>query len=480
MKKSIFISKVMQMALSMLAFNISGMMYGVFVSRRVGPRGIGVFHLIMSVYTLAVTFSVSGMGLTVTRLISDHRNNPRRGIVSACTKVCMVTSGTAGIVTTVFAEQIASGMLNLPECTPCIRIMGPLLMCVGASSVMSGAFTAEGRVGAITASKAISEVVTWLVTLILLPLFGRELAYIPVIIAFGASIFSEFMCNLIAYTTGKKHSHFKAPPATYRQVLALCVPIAVGSYLRTGLSSAENLLIPRLVPGGIVQYGILKGMSIPIAVFPSVLTGAFNALIVPEIASRKALKHKNSPRYISGLSLEHILKFGFLCSGIFLFWHEEIANTFFDNSEAGAYLGALSLLPVFMLTDSVVDSLLKGLNEQVYSLKINIIDSMLRVLLVWVAVPQVGIHGYIGILYASEIINLGFSYARLRKNIGIKFPLTNGILIPCVAMLSSQCLSAAGGLNRGGAGIIIFVCLYLLLNYIFSKMLPPPRDRHRN
>ena len=133
-----------------------------------------------------------------------------------------------------------------------------------------------------------------------------------------------------------------------------------------------------------------------------------------------------------------------------------------------------------MLTDSVVDSLLKGLNEQVYSLKINIIDSMLRVILVWVAVPQVGIHGYIGILYASEIINLGFSYARLRKSIGIKFPLTNGILIPCVAMLSSQCLSAAGGLNRGGAGIIIFVCLYLLLNYIFSKMLPPPRDRHRN
>ena len=71
MQKKAFVSKVFQMSSVMLIMNISNICYSIFVSKRAGAAGIGMFHLVMSIYSLAVTISVSGIGLTSTRLISD-------------------------------------------------------------------------------------------------------------------------------------------------------------------------------------------------------------------------------------------------------------------------------------------------------------------------------------------------------------------------------------------------------------------------
>ena len=73
----------------------------------------------------------------------------------------------------------------------------------------------------------------------------------------------------------------------------------------------------------------------------------------------------------------------------------------------------LALLIIPMYTDTVVDSMLKGLNQQVSSLKYNIIDSVLRVVFIWFAVPAKGIFAYIFMLYASELFNLFLSLRRL-------------------------------------------------------------------
>ena len=212
---------------------------------------------------------------------------------------------------------------------------------------------------------------------------------------------------------------------SYGQVVRLCAPLALGSYLRTGLSSAENLLIPkrlsRLSPNALSEYGVLKGMTMPVLFFPSVLTGAFISLLVPEIARRFSQKHKNSVEYVSKLSLWHIIKFGFCVSAIFFIWSSEISEWIFNRSDAGDYLHLLSLLPLFMYVDSVTDAVLKGANEQVFSLKVNTIDAIARVFLVFFCVPVFGIRAYVAILYVSEIFNLTLSFMRLKKITALRF-----------------------------------------------------------
>ena len=98
---------------------------------------------------------------------------------------------------------------------------------------------------------------------------------------------------------------------------------------------------------------------------------------------------------------------------ILLFFHDRIANMFYSNPQVGIYLGYLALLTVPMYIDTVVDSILKGLNEQVMSLWYNIIDSILRVIMILTLIPKFGAIAYIAMLYISELFNLTLSLSRL-------------------------------------------------------------------
>ena len=58
-----------------------------------------------------------------------------------------------------------------------------------------------------------------------------------------------------------------------------------------------------------------------------------------------------------------------------------------------------------MPRSELVQSLLKGLDLQLSIMKINVIDSVLCVILVWFLVPKVALDGYIITIYVAEIIN---------------------------------------------------------------------------
>ena len=75
------------------------------------------------------------------------------------------------------------------------------------------------------------------------------------------------------------------------------------------------------------------------------------------------------------------------------------------------------LAPVIplMYLDSVVDGMLKGLNEQLSYLSYNIIDSVMRVGLILFLLPLMGLNGLIVVIFASEILNSTLSIARLMK-----------------------------------------------------------------
>ena len=77
------------------------------------------------------------------------------------------------------------------------------------------------------------------------------------------------------------------------------------------------------------------------------------------------------------------------------------------------------LIPVMYL-DTAVDSLLKGLGEQVYTMWVNIADASLSVILVALLLPKMGINGYIITVYFTEIINATLSITRLLSKCEIR------------------------------------------------------------
>ena len=83
--------------------------------------------------------------------------------------------------------------------------------------------------------------------------------------------------------------------------------------------------------------------------------------------------------------------------------------------------------------DSIVDGMLKGLDQQAYSFRYNFIDSIMRVILIAVLLPLFGVKAYIFILFLSEIFNASLSISRLLKVARVDVDIIGWILTPAVS-----------------------------------------------
>ena len=66
-----------------------------------------------------------------------------------------------------------------------------------------------------------------------------------------------------------------------------------------------------------------------------------------------------------------------------------------------------------MVTDSVVDGMLKGLGAHLNSMFINLADAALTLGCVCFLLPRFGVPAYIAVIYGSECFNFLFSCRRL-------------------------------------------------------------------
>ena len=114
----------------------------------------------------------------------------------------------------------------------------------------------------------------------------------------------------------------------------------------------------------------------------------------------------------------------------------------------GFYLQVLAPLTPIMYLESVVDGILKGLNQQVSSLKYSVADSTIRIVLIFFLVPVRGMEGFLFIMVLSNIFTSFLNLHRLLTVTGVKLAWGQWILKPilaittagAVALLLGRCL----------------------------------------
>ena len=478
MQKQVFISKVVHMSFSMMIFNISQTLYSIYISQKTGAECVGALHLIMSVYAVALTLASAGIGLTVTRVISDLPGDAAKkqadGIILKCSKVCLAAAIFVGIILYAASGLISDKALKIRSSAYLLKLLAVCLPAESLSAVLCGGFTAFGFVGFLSLGRLAREASVWTATVFLMGRAASGRQYEIIIISECIASYVQCICDIFMYQGSRLGWHGRKTDVTYKKILSLCAPLAVGAYLRSGLASAENILVPRFLNvtseiSPIEKYGTIKGMSIPVMMTAYVFVGSFAAMLVPEIARRKSIGHTNSVRYISSISIKHILSFGFLISALLFTYHDRLCMLLYKNKNAGVYLGYLSALPVFMMTDTITDALLKGLDRQVASLKINIADSVMRVCLVVFLLPIFDIYGYIAILYISEILNLSVSFYLLKKETNLKFPFS-AIVAPCFSAAAAYACVNSFGSGAIAASVSLFIAVYVTVLCTIRKI----------
>jgi len=81
--------------------------------------------------------------------------------------------------------------------------------------------------------------------------------------------------------------------------------------------------------------------------------------------------------------------------GIFISFSNELGMAIYRNREVGTMLKILAPSIPFIYLDRIVDGIMKGLNQQVSSLKYDILNSLSRIVLIYYLIPLKGVAGFL-------------------------------------------------------------------------------------
>jgi stage V sporulation protein B len=200
----------------------------------------------------------------------------------------------------------------------------------------------------------------------------------------------------------------------------IALPVAFSAYIVAIVRTIQQLLIPyglkksgESSEAAISTYGVIQGMTMPVIMFPAVLLDAISDLIVPELAECKASNSYKRLNYIIArvFNLGVLLSIGVTC----LFWRfsKELGMAIYNNADAAYFIMMLAPLIPVMYLDNIVDNMLKGIDEQVSSMRYNVFTSLISVVMTYLLLPRYAITGYIFTTYFTRIINFFLSLNRL-------------------------------------------------------------------
>ncbi|MBE6587214.1 MAG: hypothetical protein E7647_02220 [Ruminococcaceae bacterium] len=439
--------------------------FNAYVTQKIGSEAVGLFTLVMSVYTFAITLATSGINLAAVRLTAQRlalceekgadeqtlRKALRREM-AGCVLYSLFFGVFASLLLFTLSDVIGTFLLADQRTIPSLKLLSFALTPISLSSALTGYFTGLRKIyknAIISIGEQFVKITVTCAALMTIAPKGIEYACLAVV---GGSCVSEAASLLFSFllfitdknkTGGTVKAIQKNRKSSLTRAAEIAFPIALGSYVRQGLLCAEHIAIPaglrRFGSGGsgaLSSYGTLHAMAFPLIFFPSSVIGAFASLLIPELTECAELGKHGQVKRIAEKVVRFSLIFSFGCAGVFLAFGRDMGISVYSSPQAGKYVCAFAPLVPVMYLDTAVDSVLKGLGKQLYCMKVNILDSILSLVLVLILVPRLGTWGYVICVYVAELVNATLSIGKMILETRIRIS-PSVILRPLFAILVS-------------------------------------------
>ncbi len=391
---------------------------------------MGLFTLIMSVYGFAVTLASSGNHLATVRMVSSAlaKENDRAlsGALRRCLLYSLAFGGGGAILLFALAPTLGAYALCDLRTVRALRVLALGLPFVSITSCIYGYFHAVRRVTVSSAMQTAEQFAYMLLTAWLLgKLLPQGIEYACLAIVLGSCLSDTVGCAITVLLLRKDRKKYRLPNGTApigqtKELLSIALPVAFSAYARSALVTVEHILIPKGLrkhgaagDSALASYGVLHGMALPCVLFAQVFLASFASLLIPEFSESYTKGDWNRIRSISHRAFALALPFSIGVGAFLLCFADELGRLLFSSSDVAQYIRYLAPLVPIMYLDTVTDQMLKGINEQFYSMRVNILDASLSVIGVAVLLPRFGLVSYFWIVYVCELLNTVCSVAKL-------------------------------------------------------------------
>lgn len=502
MKKSSIIKGTLILTCAGLLTRIIGFLYRIFLSNTLGAEQLGIYQLIFPVYGICHTIYASGIQTAISKLTAEENadgksTRPRRILLCGLI-LSTILAVTVSLVLYINAERIAISFLKEASCTPSLRILALAFPFCGISSCINGYCYGKNK-ATIPAVTQIAEQLVRVASVFLISMFmGNGSAKVSCELATFGIMTGELASNLISFSVllfplwKRKRLSRTEPvnrtiiPSPLRNVMfrliKFATPLSLNRLLLSLLHSFEAIMIPFLLrksgmntSESLSEYGIINGMALPFVYFASAITNALAVLLLPSVSEDDASGNKKRIAITVSRSISATLLLGIFCNVMFVLFGPALGTTIFHENAAGTYIRILSCLCPFLYLTTTLNSILNGLGKTSATFVTSMIGSLLRITLLYLLTPRLGIAGcFISLLFsqlvlcASDLI-LVFHYTDFRMNLyhSLLRPLFIAALTGFLSYRLYQFLIAASGTDSlpaslgccaGFAFVYLFFC----------------------
>lgn len=465
-----------------------GFLYRIFLSRALGAEGMGILQVALSAFGVLVTFTSSGLPVTVSRLTARvGRQNfaERDRLVTAAALLGLIVSGLLALLLFLLREQLGF-LFSDGRCLPVFLTLLPAFLASSLYSACRGGLWGNKSFLSYSLVEFCEEAAMVAAGVIFLQ--GVDLIADKTLSAARAVTISYLTAALLTIFLYLKKGKFRR--CGKQQIVPLlqgATPITAVRLLGCLLGSAVAILLPqRLTAAGMTPaealslFGVMSGMVMPLLFLPGTVTGSVALVLVPEVSatSQKRDKAALNEHLSNSLNFSLLITCIVLCG--YLSCGQAFASALYENPTAGKLLVVSAALMIPMTLSQLSSTIMNSLGLESKVMRHFALGALLMLGSVLFLPSLIGIYaitvGNLLQLTLSAVLNLRV----IRKQSGLPLSflkqgfrcLLLGIPAGCLGRMFGQLLShflpalIASGLGLGVAlgSLTLLCCLFGLLD----------------
>ena len=169
MKKNKFITSTIILIIGSILTKFINMGIRILVSRVIGSVGMGVYMLVVPIFSLFISLSQMGLPVAISKLVSEKRNN-NKNIIASATITIMIFNVFLLAIIFLTASYISNYLLQDERTYKAIISMALVLPFISISSILRGYYFGKQRMFPHVFSNTIEDIIRMILIFIGLPI----------------------------------------------------------------------------------------------------------------------------------------------------------------------------------------------------------------------------------------------------------------------------------------------------------------------
>ncbi len=488
-----------------------GFVYRMLLSRLIGAETMGLYQLVMPVYSLLMSVTAVGLTVAVSTLSARYHALEDDGTVKAVLRRALggffLLAIPLGIAVAALSDPISVYLLGDARTRLGVVMLAPCVLLTGVENLHKHCFYGIGRVRPPAAVETAEQLIRAIAVLgLLAALLPRSAEETVGIIVLGMVLCEVFSACALTLLFRRHWNRFPPAPAqtevSLRRLFSVALPVGATSLLGTVLGCSNSVLIPaKLVEGGMAlpdamaEFGVVCGMTLPLLALPTGFIGALCLVMVPDLARRTA----QGDRRAAGGFLDRVMSATSLLMAPAMALLSVIGPTLgqamFRDGRVGELILPLAAGTLLGCWQSVLSGALNGLGLQGKAARNAIVSDVVQLAFTFFAVVEWGLAGFAAGFAASGLVGAGLNLASVLRTTGLRTQLFRWFIRPLLAaafmglwcnllfrlMLDSGCAQGWSALACTALGVVLYAAALLAqglsVNVVFARFRSQLRRR---